>query len=218
MVGATEVTKSKESKIQEALLELNKMEEHIPCFFNEQSEIMTLDPHHLLHAYPVSSKEKIYILSGEDRFFSPRPASQNKRTSIGMGSSSDNSFQEEKEEAPMEEPWDVNIEDKQGYFDEHGNFTVEQEKEESSSTGEDWITVKNPKKTKKKTQKPKKAPQSYTAVQEIPKEEEQKRKTYPLKEKEKEKSQNQLKEESSSDSEGFTVVKEKKSKAARFKK
>ncbi|KAI5190810.1 hypothetical protein NEMIN01_1212 [Nematocida minor] len=138
-----EETERKSNAIEEAYSRISKLQEQLPLYLNEESEIIGADPQELHISLPPSTKERGCINS-------PFPKKKTK----------DPKYEEAKEEP---EEWDTKQECA-GRFDEQGNFILEEANpQEEFSTGEDWVTVDL--KTKKKKQKEKDEQLTYTAVQ-----------------------------------------------------
>ncbi|KAI5166478.1 hypothetical protein NEIG_01720 [Nematocida sp. ERTm5] len=176
----------KENLIVEAYRAISKLEETIPAYLNDASDIIGSDPQELNILYPPSSKERGCISSG-----SPKKKAK------------DSKPEKAREEIEEPEEWDTK-EEVVGRFDEHGNFVVDEAAPtaDESSNGEDWITVEQ--KTKKRRQKEKEEQLTYTAVHHP----EQKKESAPIK-------KHVPVEESDVDSDGFKIVHDKKGKKNR---
>lgn len=183
-----EVEVRKSSAIEEAYNKLRKLEEQIPAYLNEESDIIGTDPQELNISFPPSVKERGCI-----------------NTQAPKKKAKEHKPEEVKEEVKEEvEEWDMRVE-AAGRFDEKGNFILEEPPvQDESSNGEDWVTVEI--KTKKKKQKEKEDQVTYTAVQVTEKKPAARgqKKTSPK--------PKETKEESDTDSEGFKVVHDRKSK------
>ncbi|EIJ87385.1 hypothetical protein NEQG_02508 [Nematocida parisii ERTm3] len=129
----------KENLIVEAYRAISKLEETIPAYLNDASDVIGSDPQELNILYPPSSKERGCISSG-----SPKKKAK------------DSKLEKAREEIEEPEEWDTK-EEVVGRFDEHGNFVVDDAAPtaDESSNGEDWITVEQ--KTKKEDRKKKKS-------------------------------------------------------------
>lgn len=186
MKAIEEAEAKRSNKIEEAYNQLRKLQEQLPSYLNDESEIIGTDPQELNISFPPSSKEKGCI----NFLLSKKKAKEIK-------------VEEIKEEV---EEWDMRAE-AAGRFDEKGNFILEElPPQDESSNGEDWVTVDQ--KAKKKKQKEKEEQVTYTAVQTIEKKPAPAVK-HPKKPVVKPK---ESKEESETDSDGFKIVHDRKSK------
>ncbi|KAI5186619.1 hypothetical protein NEHOM01_1587 [Nematocida homosporus] len=223
--------------LKDVLAEISQLEEHIPVFINEESDILGPDPKILQMSLPLNPKERnclsYPILTPPKRSKIQVTTQTTTYTSVHRHSLRSSPFLsdgEEMEEIGEEEAvWDTKAEC-MGHFDDEGNFLLRQEQQETSeplgrfddsgnfvmdqsqsesSTSEDWIVVEKSKTKKKRQSHPPAEAQSYTAVQNMPK---------PAPRSTSQRSIPVSDSLSDTDSEGFTVVKDKKSKSARFKK
>ncbi|KAI5189011.1 hypothetical protein NECID01_0366 [Nematocida sp. AWRm77] len=163
-------------KLEEIFEHINKLVEEIPSTINEHSEILGTDPQTLQISLPLSSKEKVYLKPETDSVYfqkrskgrfpgkEVRVHTQYYAEEYGMEI-------EEVERTEEVEEWDIKIEGK-GRFDQNGNYVMddsameqientekdqepaqEKSKEEPSSTEEDWIMVQDGKSKKKPVHK-----------------------------------------------------------------
>jgi len=226
--------------IEETFEKMNQMEEEIPSSINEESEIIGEDLQVLQMTILLLPKEKGCLFDPfhhgnktkrQGKPYAPKEprnrteyATQRPRAP-GATNEENRFFSKHREDAYEEEmtmemleeaaEWDREVEGA-GRFDEKGNFVLDEpEKEESSSTSEDWITVKSSKE-KKKRQGKEDVTEEYTAIP-VPVQAQAPVETKAAHEAQSQKKKEETEEDT--DSEGFTVVKEKKNKASRrFKK
>lgn len=187
MLPAEEIER-KTGLIEDAYNRISKLQEEIPAYLNEESDVIGADPQELNISLPPLAKER-----GCMYFPFSKKKSRDQRI-------------EDPEEPEVPEEWDTR-EEAVGRFDEHGNFVLEEATPaEESSTGEDWIVVEQ--KTKKKKQKEREEPMTYTATQLI----EPKKMQVPAKKPVVKTRETEAKGESDTDSDGFKLVLDKRSK------
>ncbi|OAG29085.1 hypothetical protein NEDG_01224 [Nematocida displodere] len=195
--------------LDELFGKIDSLEEHIPAFLNEDSEILGSDPQKLQLTRKLSQKEKTLLATPPAKRSYTVTYAVEEEVRVTTTPDGLRVDYEETEELGADEPidWDIKV-DGTGYFDAKGNY-VKQEEEDSESDQDDWITVKGSKTKKKKT--PVEEPLSYTAVQNITP-------PNPKKVHAKTTVTQASKTDPDTDSEGFTTVKDKKAKANKFKK
>lgn len=215
-----------EYKLEELFEKISKLAEEIPASINEQSEVLGTDPQVLQLSLPLDKKEKSYLFSEKEE----APAFQRKPKGPFTKKEPKIHAQhyveehavctEGSERVEEVEEWDIKVEGS-GYFDAKGNYIMEHDQEpepeqepkqaeELSSNEEDWITVQDAKGRKKNPNKGKSQSASETSAER------------PVKTKlavhapstASSSRRSTAHDESETDSEGFTVVKERKPKAA----
>lgn len=183
-------TNDTQTKIWSTLTQLNKLQEEIPAFYREDSEILQIDPQMLdiclnahvkdkekrhtagaIHTFEVARKQKsIYCANGPCD--NPECTNTGCITTLSLRTCTVTTKipTKKKEEikrdntgAAMGQPINSKEKKSNGYFDEQGNFIIGSG-DDSSSTGEDWTVVKTAKEKKKKQPKDKERPQVYTAT------------------------------------------------------
>ncbi|KAI5133665.1 hypothetical protein NEAUS04_0512 [Nematocida ausubeli] len=182
MMKPAEEIERRFNAIEDAYLQISKLQEAIPAYLNEESDVIVPDPQELNISHPPSAKERGCMHS----LFAKKKVKDAK-------------VEKPREEPEEPEDWDTK-EEVAGRFDEQGNFIVEEAPAaDEPAAADEWITVEQ--KTKKKKQKEKEEQVTYTAVHQQEQFKEQK----PIK-------KTVCKEEVDSDSDGFTVVHDKKGK------